>query len=97
MIARYPGTDLMAGPHPTAAAAPSSAIVDVPTLVLNGALETARRRTMGDEISRSLPRAERALIVGAGHLPNLDNPTEYTRCVVPFIDRHSAAQRPPDA
>jgi len=96
MIARYPGSDLMSGPQP-ADVALARAALDVPVLVLNGELDTPRRRAMGEALSRALPRAERALIAGAGHLPNLDNPAEYTRCVLPFVERHAAVQRPADA
>ena len=66
-------------------------------LVLNGAGDTRRRRAMGDELGRTLPRAERILIPEAGHLPNLDNPDEYNRLVHSFIERHAAAPGPPGA
>jgi pimeloyl-ACP methyl ester carboxylesterase len=52
---------------------------------------------MGDELGRTLPRAERVLIPDAGHLPNLDNPDEYNRLVDSFIERHAAAPGPPGA
>jgi pimeloyl-ACP methyl ester carboxylesterase len=49
---------------------------------------------MGDALSRALPRAERALIPDAGHLPNLDNPAAYNRLVLSFIERHAAVHSP---
>jgi pimeloyl-ACP methyl ester carboxylesterase len=90
MTARYPGHDLAITPHPVDAAAPSAEHVEVPTLVLNGIDDTPRRRAMGDELARALPRAERALVEKAGHLPNLDNPAVYNRLVASFIERHAA-------
>jgi pimeloyl-ACP methyl ester carboxylesterase len=48
---------------------------------------------MGEELGRALPRAERALVADAGHLPNLDNPAEYNRLVQSFIERHGTAPR----
>jgi 3-oxoadipate enol-lactonase len=87
MIVRYPGTDLLSrSPPPRAVTA-----AGVPTLLLNGACDTARRRAMGEELKRTLPGAERALIADAGHLPNLDQPAEYNRCVLSFIERHAIA------
>lgn len=85
MIARYPGADLSARSSPSRAVTTPG----VPTLLLNGACDTARRRAMGDELQRTLPCAERALIPDAAHLPNLDRPAEYNRLVLEFIERHA--------
>ena len=46
---------------------------------------------MGDELSRALPRAERALVPDAGHLPNLDNPGRLQ----PAGPSHSSSGTPP--
>lgn len=90
MTARYPGHDLGTRPHPVDGDAPPAEHVEVPALVLNGIDDTPRRRAMGDELARALPRAERALVEEAGHLPNLDNPAVYNRLVASFIERHAA-------
>ena len=94
MTGRYPAHDLLAGPQPSRVALSAPVSIDVPALVLNGAGDTRRRRAMGDELGRTLPRAERVLIPDAGHLPNLDNPAEYNRLVHSFIERHAAAPGP---
>jgi 3-oxoadipate enol-lactonase len=94
MTARYPAHDLLAGPQPEPAAPPPPAAIDVPALVLNGADDTPRRRAMGDALAGALPNAERVIIEGAGHLPNLDQPDEYNRLVLSFIERHAAAHGP---
>jgi pimeloyl-ACP methyl ester carboxylesterase len=90
MTARYPGNDLAFRPHEVEGQRGAAESIAVPTLVLNGAMDTRRRRAMGEELSRILPRAERALVADAGHLPNLDNPAEYNRLVLSFIERHAA-------
>jgi pimeloyl-ACP methyl ester carboxylesterase len=89
MIARYPGADLLSRSPPASAAEVRAP--EIPTLVLNGACDTPRRRAMGDELQRTLPGAERLLISDAGHLPNLDQPEEYNRLVLSFIERHALA------
>ncbi len=89
ITARYPAKDLL-GRDETPGAAATLPAIDVPMLVLNGALDTARRRAMGNELCRVLPRAERALVPAAGHLPNLDDPTTYNRLVLAFVERHAA-------
>jgi len=94
MTARYPGRDLLSRPQASGVVMSAADSIDAPTLVLNGAGDTPRRCAMGDALSRALPRAERALIPDAGHLPNLDNPVEYNRLVLSFIERHAAVQSP---
>jgi pimeloyl-ACP methyl ester carboxylesterase len=94
MTARYPAHDLLAAPQPACVASSAEVAIDVPTLVLNGASDTRRRLAMGDELSRALPRAERALVAGAGHLPNLDNPVEYNQRVLSFIERYAETSGP---
>ncbi|MGQ0836497.1 MAG: alpha/beta fold hydrolase [Gammaproteobacteria bacterium] len=88
MTCRYPGTDLLAPAGTSDGELPAAGTIAVPTLVLNGALDTPRRRSMGDELCRALPNAERVLVPSAGHLSNLDNPTDYSRLVLAFIERH---------
>ena len=97
MTARYPARDLLMPPQPAEEVVSSAELsIDVPTLVLNGVGDTPRRVAMGEELHRALPRAERALVADAGHLPNLDNPAEYNRLVQSFIERHGAAPRTPE-
>jgi pimeloyl-ACP methyl ester carboxylesterase len=88
MTARYPANDLLA--HESTGEPQAVGAIDVAALVLNGALDTSRRRTMGDELCRALPSAERVLVADAGHLPNLDNPAEYNRHVLSFIERYAS-------
>jgi pimeloyl-ACP methyl ester carboxylesterase len=87
MTARYPANDLLAGPHASDGEPNVVDAIDAAALVLNGALDTTRRRSMGDELCRALPNAERALVPDSGHLPNLDNPADYNRLVLAFIER----------
>ena len=62
----------------------------LPTLVLNGEFDTNRRR-MGDALFAALPFAERSIIAGAGHLPNLNRPGEYNEALSRFIERQGRA------
>ncbi len=61
--------------------------ISVPTLVLNGEHDTNRRR-LGDALYAALPDAQRAIIAGAGHLPNLDKPREYNAELTRFTEQH---------
>ena len=97
MIARFAGNEL-AGPAPEPDAPPSPALpasCKVPTLVLSGELDVPRRIQSADRLSAELPCAERAVITGAGHLPNLDRPDEYTQICRAFLRRHMQARHAP--
>jgi len=68
---------------------------NAPTLVLSGELDVPRRVQCADRLSAQLPCAERAVITGAGHLPNLDRPDEYSEICRAFLNRHTRARSTP--
>jgi pimeloyl-ACP methyl ester carboxylesterase len=98
IVARYPGHDLRKpwvgaasaiAPGSEEPALPSVRLgvqdVNVPALVINGALDTALRRSAGAALAQRLSQAQHALIAAAGHLPNLDNPVAYTDLLARFL------------
>lgn len=91
MLDRYRGLDLL---QPALPAPPldSSALVRLrlPVLVVNGQFDTAERRRAGERLCRGIPGAERALVPGAGHIANLDQPRVYNDIVRAFIQRPSS-------
>jgi 3-oxoadipate enol-lactonase len=97
IVARYPGHDLGMAAPPPAAVAPVLRELAVPALVVNGAHDTPQRRAAGAALAGSLAHATHALVPGACHLPNLDNPTAYTALLVQFLHAHAsgAASRIP--
>jgi 3-oxoadipate enol-lactonase len=91
MVSRYPGHDLLGE---DAAQLPGSGSVqrlDLPILIVNGEHDTTTRIGAGAELARALPHAQLAIIPGAGHLPNLDNPGAYNQVLDQFL---TAAHRP---
>lgn len=90
ITARYPGSDLLAPMLAAESKADPFPLrsLRMATLVINGELDTERRRTMGAALRDAIPHAERAIIRGCGHLPNLDNPREYNAVIERFIARH---------
>jgi 3-oxoadipate enol-lactonase len=97
MIARYPGRDLVQEPasvnssiedHWDVAALAS---VRIPFLVISGEHDLSGRHRAADELAKLLPFAERTLIAGAGHLPNLDQPRQYNAVLKAFLERHLGA------
>jgi pimeloyl-ACP methyl ester carboxylesterase len=65
--------------------------VQVPALVLNGEFDLESRRLAGAALGKLLPRAERQIISGAGHLANLDNPQGYNEVLRRFLERYAQA------
>lgn len=92
-LSRYAGRDLLC-PLPAPVPPPDAAALArlaMPVLVLNGELEIRQRRMAGDRLCGLLPDAERAIVPGAGHLANLDNPRAYNDMIQSFLRRQSRA------
>ena len=94
ILGRYPGNDLLKGAtaaDPTEERVRPEAI-ETPTLVITGEHDIPMRVKAADDLARRLPVAERAVIAGAGHLSNLDNPVAYHNRVRAFFRRHLSAR-----
>jgi pimeloyl-ACP methyl ester carboxylesterase len=82
ILHRYAGLDLL---HPVhRAGAPDLAAIRVPTLVLNGAHDSAARLDAGRTLCRAIPGARRVELKDAGHLALLDDPAGYAAAVHAF-------------
>jgi len=91
MLARYPARDLQ-GPSavPLPPVGPSVlARFAKPVLVVNGEFDTPIRRRAGEALARAMPLAERVVVPGAGHLPNLDNTNAYNEAIQAFLRRQT--------
>jgi 3-oxoadipate enol-lactonase len=63
------------------------ATVRVPTLVVVGAEDAVTPVGEAESMARSIPGARLKVIEGAGHLPNLEQPTAFTDTLAGFLDR----------
>ena len=68
---------------------PPLARLDIPALVLAGTADPWSTKAVTDEIAASLRRPERAVIDGAGHLPNLEAETEFNDTLLAFLRAHA--------
>ena len=93
MLDRYPAHDLVDASARRAPPIGAAAVgrLHRPVLVVNGEFDTAVRLRAGDRLSRVLPDAERFIVPGAGHLPNLDNAGAYDAALQAFIRRRILA------
>lgn len=85
MVDRYPGHDLLADDAPLVARIGDLQRLDVPVLIVNGEYDSDMRIGAGTELARALPDARLAVIPGAGHLSNLDNPVAYNKVLGEFL------------
>jgi 3-oxoadipate enol-lactonase len=82
-VASYRGLDLL---HPVArAAAPDLRQINMPTLIINGSLDSAERRQAGRLLQESIVNAQCVELAGAGHLALLDDPRTYAEAVTAFL------------
>jgi 3-oxoadipate enol-lactonase len=63
--------------------------LDVPTLALTGEHDKADFVAIADHLAATLPRARRATIAGAGHLPSLEQPAAFDTAVLPFLEERA--------
>ena len=66
---------------------PKLRTLDIPALVISGELDIASFTTMADAYAKTLPRARREIIAGAGHLVNLERPEEFNALLREFFAR----------
>ncbi len=88
IVADYSGADLLAG-----AVGGSPFPVDVldaltrlqlPALIITGALDTRERRAHAGELAQRIPGAEHAIIAGAGHMCTLSHAPRFNTLVRDF-------------
>ena len=94
MIGRYRGEDLRLASTVAESAGVLAESVGAPTLVLSGEFDVPGRVRAADRLCARLPRGERVLIGGAGHLANLDNPQAYNERCRTFLTRQLLVRQP---
>jgi len=61
--------------------------IKVPTLVIVGDLDTPRTLAGADFLAKHIPGAKKLLMKGTAHLPNMEQPEEFNRHVLSFLDQ----------
>jgi pimeloyl-ACP methyl ester carboxylesterase len=61
--------------------------IDVPTTVIVGSADTLTPPEMSQTIADGISGAELTVLEGAGHLSNLESPTEFTQAVRGLLRR----------
>lgn len=88
-VSHYRGLDLI---HAVArAAAPDLARISAPTLIVNGALDSAERREAGKRIAAAIPGATRVELPEAGHLALFDDPVGYASALSHYLQHGKTA------
>ncbi len=87
MLERYRGLDLREPLSGPSLAPARIASIRQPALVISGELDLESRTRSADALCAALPHCERAIVAGAGHLPNLDNPVFYNMRLRQFLQQ----------
>jgi 3-oxoadipate enol-lactonase len=61
--------------------------IKVPTLVLVGEHDVLTPPVASEALQRQIPNAELHVIPAAGHMSNLENPAEFNRYLIDFLNR----------
>jgi 3-oxoadipate enol-lactonase len=69
--------------------------IAVPTLVVTGDEDTVYPPATAEAMARRIPRARLAVIAGAGHLSNLEQPAVFNETVLRFLRAHRDLASPP--
>jgi pimeloyl-ACP methyl ester carboxylesterase len=86
IVADYPGTDLTSNAAGSIRAEPGTlAKLDLPTLLITGALETRARKAHARHLLALLPGASEIAMPASGHLSNLSEPGRYNTTVLAFV------------
>lgn len=64
---------------------PSLRKLDVPALIISGEMDIPSFMMMAEAYARTLPRARREIITGAGHLANLERPDVFNALLRDFL------------
>ncbi len=59
--------------------------IQVPTLVIVGDEDRSRTLAAADLLERGLPYAQKRVMSGTAHLPNMERPDEFNRLVLDFL------------
>ena len=59
--------------------------IAVPTLIVVGALDHPEILRAADVMAATIPSAEKAVIEGSAHLPNMERPDEFNQTVRNFL------------
>jgi 3-oxoadipate enol-lactonase len=68
-------------------AMPELALITVPTLIIVGEEDSVTPPQAADAMAREIPGSKVAIIPGAGHLSNLENPEAFNAAVHDFLSR----------
>lgn len=93
MLAEYDARDLLSPSSLPELAPTNAAGLAMPVLAIAGAADTPWRRACAAALAKAAPQGALALVEGAGHVANLDNPAEFNRVVGDFL-RQTPAQTP---
>ena len=77
---------------PEAEAVAGFKAIDVPALLVAGEVDQVGHAAGMKRVAAMIPGCEFAVVSGSGHYPWAENPSEYNRAFLGFLDRHFPAR-----
>ena len=62
--------------------------IRAPTLAIVGDIDMSDILKIVDKVCEEVPEAKRVMIEGAAHMVNMENPEEFNRAVLEFLEKH---------
>jgi pimeloyl-ACP methyl ester carboxylesterase len=59
--------------------------INIPTLIIDGALDHPEILRAGDVMVKEMKDAHKVVLEGAAHLPNMEKPEEFNKAVIEFL------------
>ena len=85
MLSDYEGRDLLAPSVLRLLDEAALSRLTIPVLGMTGAVDTPWRRACAKALSQAAMHGQFALVEDAGHLANLDNPSNFNHCLAEFL------------
>ena len=60
--------------------------IQIPTLIMAGALDNSEIVRAADVMAEAIPRAQKHIFAQSAHLPNMEQPEEFSQVVLSFLD-----------
>lgn len=91
ILADYEGRDLLSPSQLHGVPRDALSRLPMPVLAMTGDADSRWRRDCALALSEAVPRGSCRLVEGAGHLANLDNPSQFNRIVGDFLSSRAGS------
>ncbi|MBI1279710.1 MAG: alpha/beta fold hydrolase [Anaerolineaceae bacterium] len=85
--ATFFNVDMQAPENPPSPALPQLGHIQVPTLIIAGALDNSEILRASEVMHQAIPSSQKYIIDDAAHVPNMEEPAQFNHIVLDFLSR----------